>query len=117
LRDVRAFLGLCSYYRRFVRDFSTVAAPLFALTKKGRTFAWDEQCQETFDRLKAALTSAPILALPKDEGTYLLDCDACDVGIGAVLSQRIDGEERVIAYGSRLLSNAEKNYCVRNCWQ
>ena len=112
LRDVRAFLGLCSYYRRFVRDFSTVAAPLFALTKKGRTFTWDEQCQETFDRLKAALTSAPILALPKDEGTYLLDCDACDVGIGAVLSQRIDGEERVIAYGSRLLSNAEKNYCV-----
>ena len=112
LRDVRAFLGLCSYYRRFVKDFSTVAAPLFALTKKGRMFVWDEVCQETFDRLKTALTTAPILALPKDEGTYVLDCDACDEGIGAVLSQRIGTDERVIAYGSRLLSNAERNYCV-----
>ena len=112
LRDVRAFLGLCSYYRRFVKDFSTVAAPLFALTKKGRVFTWDEACQDTFDCLKAALTSAPILALPKDDEMYVLDCDACDVGIGAVLSQRIDGEERVIAYGSRLLSAAERNYCV-----
>src|SRR5688572_30227604 len=112
LRDVRAFLGLCSYYRRFVKDFSTVAAPLFALTKKGRAFTWDEACQDTFDCLKAALTSAPILALPKDDEMYVLDCDACDVGIGAVLSQRIDGEERVIAYGSRLLSAAEGNYCV-----
>ena len=112
LRDVRAFVGLCAYYRRFVRDFSTVAAPLFALTKKGRAFIWDEACQETFDLLKTALTTAPILALPRDEGAYVLDCDACDLGIGAVLSQRIEGEERVIAYGSRLLSNAERNYCV-----
>jgi transposase InsO family protein len=112
LRDVRAFLGLCSYYRRFIRDFSVLASPLFALTQKGRAFVWDETCREAFDRLKTVLTTTPILALPKDEGTYVLDCDACDVGIGAVLSQRIDGEERVIAFGSRLLSATERNYCV-----
>jgi transposase InsO family protein/predicted aspartyl protease len=112
LKDVRAFLGLCSYYRRFIRDFSVLASPLFALTKKGRAFVWDETCREAFDRLKTVLTTTPILALPRDEGGYVLDCDACDVGIGAVLSQRIEGEERVIAYGSRLLSAAEKNYCV-----
>ena len=112
LKDVRSFLGLCCYYRRFIRNFSMLAAPLFALTKKGRAFLWDEGCQEAFELLKQVLTSAPILALPRDEGTYILDCDACDDGIGAVLSQRIEGEERVINYGSRLLSSAERNYCV-----
>lgn len=112
LRDVRSFVGLCSYYRRFVLHFSVVAAPLFALTQKGRTFTWTVECQGAFDRLKEALTTAPILALPRDEGTYVLDCDACDVGIGAVLSQRVGEEEHVIAYGSRMLSGSEKNYCV-----
>src|SRR6218665_1787640 len=112
LKDVRSFLGLCSYYRRFIRDFSILAAPLFALTKKGRAFVWDEGCQGAFELLKQVLTSTPILALPRDEGTYILDCDACDDGIGAVLSQRIEGEEREINYGSRLLSSAERNYCV-----
>lgn len=112
LKEVRAFIGLCSYYRRFIRDFSLLAAPLFALTKKGRAFEWGSACQEAFDQLKTALTTAPILALPRDDGMYVLDCDACDLSIGAVLSQRIDGEERVIAYGSRLLSTAERNYCV-----
>lgn len=62
--------------------------------------------------MKTALTSAPVLALPRDGATYILDCDACDTGIGAVLSQEIGGEERVIAYGSRLFSDAERNYCV-----
>lgn len=112
LRDVRAFLGLCAYCRRFTRDFLMVAAPLFELTNKGRTFTWDSTPKDAFNRLKTVLTTAPILALPKDEGVYVLDCDACDLGIGAVLSQRIEGEERVIAYGSRLLSTAERNYCV-----
>lgn len=112
LREVRAFTGPYSYYRRFIRDFSILAAPLFALTKNGKAFEWGSACQEAFDNLKTASTTAPILALPHDEGMYVLDCDACAVGIGAVLTQRIDGEERVIAYGSRLLSAAERNYCV-----
>lgn len=75
-------------------------------------FEWNEECQETFEGLKNALTTTPILTLPSDEAEYILDCDACDYGIGAVLSQSIDGEERVVSYGSRLLSRAEKNYCV-----
>lgn len=112
LRDVRAFLGLCAYYRKFILGFSIVAAPLFALTKKDSPFVWDEDCQEAFDRLKSALTSSPILSLPTNEAVYVLDCDASDFGIGAVLSQRIGGDEKVIAYGSRLLSTTERNYCI-----
>ena len=112
LTDVRAFLGLCSYYRKFIRGFSSMAAPLFALTKKGRAFDWNDECQTAFSRLKVALTTAPVLTLPKSEGVYVLDCDASDIGIGAVLSQRVEGEEKVIAYGSRLLSTAEVKYCI-----
>ncbi len=112
LRDVRAFLGLCSYYRKFIRNFSCVAAPLFALTKKGHNFEWNKECQAAFGQLKTLLTTVPVLALPREDGKYILDCDASDLGIGAVLSQEMDGEEHVIAYGSRLLSNAEYRYCV-----
>lgn len=112
LKDVRSFLGLCSYYRRFIRNFSVLAAPLFALTQKNKIFRWDEDCRSAFEHLKRLLTTTPILALPKDEGDYVLDCDACVDGIGAVLSQRVDGKERVIVYGSRLLNRAERNYCV-----
>src|SRR6218665_2668756 len=112
LKDVRAFLGLCAYYRKFIFGFSKVAAPLFALTKKDKIFAWDEECQSAFDKLKVALTTAPILSLPVEGATYVLDCDASDLGIGGVLSQKIQGEEKVIAYGRRLLSSTEKKYCV-----
>jgi transposase InsO family protein len=112
LKEVRAFVGLCSYYRKFIRGFSLVAAPLFALTKKDQPFLWGDECQDAFDRLKDALTMAPVLSLPVDDAAYTLDCDASDVGIGGVLSQNIDGEERVIAYGSRLFSTAERNYCI-----
>jgi len=112
LRDVRSFLGLCGYYRRFVPNFSEVAAPLHALTQKGRAFVWNSDCQMAFDKLKTLLTASPILALPLDGCQYLIDTDASDHGIGAVLSQVQDGEERVIAYASRLYSDAEKRYCV-----
>lgn len=112
LRDVRAFVGLCAYYRKFVRGFSLIAAPLFALTRKDQLFAWTDDCQEAFDKLKVALTTAPVLSLPVDDAVYLLDCDASDEGIGAVLSQRLDGQERVIAYDSRLLTKPERKYCI-----
>src|SRR6218665_3403291 len=87
LREVRAFLGLCSYYRKFINSFSKVAIPLFNLTKTNHRFQWSDECQEAFDQLKALLTSAPILGLPRDNDRYILDCDASDHGIGAVLSQ------------------------------
>ena len=110
--DVRAFLGLCSYYRRFVESFAAVAGPLHALTGKARSFAWTDECQKAFEELKTKLTSAPVLAMPADEGQYYLDTDASYGSIGAVLSQMQQGHERVIAYASRTLNTPEKNYCV-----
>ena len=110
LSELRAFLGTAGYYRRFVHNFSLIAAPLFALTKKGVRFKWTNECQQAFDTLKFKLMSEPILALPNDEGVYQLDCDASDTGLGSVLSQMQDGVERVIAYASRTLSKAESSY-------
>ena len=112
LREVRGFLGLCGYYRRFVPNFSEVAAPLHAMTKKNAAFRWTAECQTAFDELKQKLSSAPVLALPRDEDAYILDTDASEHGIGAVLSQVQNGEEKVISYASRLYSTAESRYCV-----
>ena len=106
------FVGLCAYYRRYVKDFSTIARPLHALTHNGVRFEWTPVCQEAFEILKEKLTTAPIIALPHEEGEFRLDTDASDWAIGAVLSQSQDGCERVIAYGSRLLSIAEVHYCT-----
>ena len=110
--DVRSFLGLCSYYRRFVEGFASIAAPLHALTSKNVKFSWDDKCEEAFVTLKEKLITSPVLAMPADEGAYRLDTDASGNSIGAVLSQIQDGQERVIAYGSRMLNGPEKNYCV-----
>ena len=112
LKEVRAFVGLCSYYRRYIQGFSLIARPLHALTKKNARFEWSLECQAAFQCLKERLTTAPIIALPRDEGTFTLDTDASKYSIGAVLSQNQDGEERVVAYGSRLYSQAESNYCT-----
>ena len=112
LTELRAFMGTCGYYRRFVKDFSTIAAPLFALMKKGVTWEWTDECEEVFEGLKAELISKPILALPTDDGTFVLDSDASDFGLGAVLSQTQNGEERVIAFASRTLSKPELKYKV-----
>jgi len=110
LHDVRAFLGLCGYYRRFVADFSNIAAPLYDLTKKNMRFSWGDPQEAAFKKLKELLITAPILAMPTSEGEYILDTDASDIGLGAVLSQSQDGVERVIAYASRTLQKPEKNY-------
>jgi hypothetical protein len=109
LREVRSFIGLCSYYRRFITDFAVIALPLHVLTRKNVPFRWSSECQIAFDELKRLLVSSPILALPADEGQYFLDTDASAYAIGAVLSQVQNGEERVICYASRLLSTAERN--------
>ena len=112
IHELKAFIGLCTYYRRFVLGFSGVAAPLYGLMKKGVSFVWNDICQESFDKLKQALISAPILGIPNDTDTFVLDTDASNEQIGAVLSQIQDGQEVVIAYGSRRLSQAERNYCI-----
>ena len=110
LHEVRSFLGLCSYYRRFVAGFASIAAPLHALTRKNAVFRWTEECDVAFRRLKQSLTTAPTLSLPRDDGSYVLDTDASNSGLGVVLPQLQDGEEKVILYASRLLSKAERNY-------
>jgi len=112
LRQSRAFVGLCQYYRRFVPNFSEIAKPLHELTKKGVRFHWSDECQQAFDKLKSTLAGAPVLALPRDEGNFILDCDASETAIGAVLSQVQDGEERPICYASQLYNRHEKNYNV-----
>ena len=86
LSEVRSFVGLASYYRRFVPGFASIAAPLHALTSKAVKFRWDEHCQTAFEQLKLALTSSRILAMPTDLDKYILDTNASDTAIGAVLS-------------------------------
>ena len=110
--EVRAFVGLASYYRRYVRNFAKIAAPLHALMKKNQRFCWTEDAQKSFEELKTALTTSPILAMPNDTGEFVLDTDASANAIGAVLSQRQQGAERVVAYASRSLDRREQNYCV-----
>ena len=110
--DVKKFLGLCSYYRRFVPNFATISKPLTRLTEKNVVFNWGEEEHKSFSTLKDLLISAPIMAYPRSSESFILDTDASATGIGAVLSQIIDGEERVIAYGSRILTKAERAYCV-----
>jgi len=112
ISDVRSFCGLASYYRAFIKGFADLARPLHELTKKGARFEWTVSQQHAFDALKSSLTSAPILASPRDEGLYYLDTDSSNVALGAVLQQEQDGQIRVIAYASRSLSDAESNYCT-----
>ena len=112
LKDLRSFLGLCSYYRRYVFQFSTIAKPLHKLTEKGEKFSWTQECDNAFNRLKHTLINAPILAYPLSEGEFILDTDASGFGISGVLSQLQNNEEKVIVYYSKCLSKAERRYCV-----
>ena len=112
LRELRGFLGLTGYYRRFVCDYAKIAGSLNNLNKKNARFEWTEECQSAFDELKNALQSPPILALPNDKDTFVLDTDASEYSIGAVLSQVHHGQEKVIAYAGRALNRNEVNYCV-----
>ena len=110
--QVRSYLGFCSYYRRFIPSFSVIASPLFNLTRKGVTFDWNQTCQQAFEELKRCLTTAPIMAYPTDTGEFLLDTDALDTAIGAVLSQQQNELLKTIAYASRSLTKCERKYCV-----
>ena len=111
VKTLRSFLGLLSYYRRFIPNFSVVANPLFALTRKDIAFIWSAACQESFETLKTFLAGATILAFPDFEEDFLLETDASCEGLGAVLSQKQpSGHIRPIAYASRTLQTHERNY-------
>ena len=108
-KELRSFLGLASYYRRLGKEFATLAAPLHRLTRKNAMFQWNDDAQASFEALKAALISPPILAMSTDADDFTLDTDESDFAIGAVLSQRQNGIERVIAYASRSLDRRVAN--------
>lgn len=110
--NVKSFLGMANYYRKFVPNFSRIATPLNALlTKENKKFVWTEECQRSFENLKQKLLEAPILAFPKSTEPFTLTCDASDTAIGYVLSQKdCEGNEHPIAYGGRSLKTCERNW-------
>jgi hypothetical protein len=113
--EVKAFLGLTGYYRKFVPSYSGVATPLTELTKNSQRFEWGLTQQQAFDQLKAKLTSAPVLAHPDPMRQYVLNTDASGFAIAAVLSQQQpDGTTRPVAYYSRKMNAAERNYDVHD---
>ncbi|MCO5582352.1 hypothetical protein L7F22_036246 [Adiantum nelumboides] len=87
VHNVRSFLGLCSYYRRFIPNFAEIASPLHALRKKGVTFRWTQKEISAFDLLKEKMTSDPVIVLPDLRKSFVVQCDACGSSIGAVLMQ------------------------------
>eukprot|EP00253_Pinus_taeda_P033985 PITA_33985 len=104
--DIRSFMGLDGYYRRFVEGFSRIAYPITSLQKKGKIVRWTSECQQSFDRLKHLLTTAPILSIADPNNDYVVCTDASKEGVGGVLMQ----EGKVIAYESRKLKEHEQRY-------
>ena len=112
---LRRFLGLASYYRRFVPGFASIAAPLHALTKKNAVYQWSTECEIAFTQLKELLTSSPVLAYPRfgPGHSFILETDASIVGLGAVLSQtQEDGTVHPVAFASRSVDKHERNYGI-----
>ncbi|MCG8624860.1 MAG: hypothetical protein MJE68_23035, partial [Proteobacteria bacterium] len=112
---VRQFLGLASYYRRFIPGFAQIAAPLHALTKKNAVFHWTPECDSAFSKLKELLTTPPVLSYPVfgPQCEFVLETDASGVGLGAILAQKqVDGSTHPIAYASRTLDSHERNYGI-----
>ncbi len=113
VRGVRQFLGMASYYRRFMPGFAKIAAPLHALTRESVPFFWSMACQGAFLKLKDLLVTPPVLAYPDFNRGFVLHTDASIQGLGAVLEQeQDDGRLHPVAYASRSLSKAEKNYGI-----
>ena len=110
LKQLRKFIGMCSWYRKFIRDFATICEPLNSLTRKDVPYIWSEECEEAFKTLKEKLTSSPILSRPKFDEQFILETDASQTGLGAVLLQRYDNSEKVIAYASRALTAQERKF-------
>ncbi|GJT71003.1 putative reverse transcriptase domain-containing protein [Tanacetum coccineum] len=108
--EIRSFLGLAGYYRRFIENFSKIAKPLTLLTQKNKTYVWGDEQDEAFRILKEKLCNAPVLALPDGPDDFVVYCDASKQGFGCVLMQR----GKVIAYASRQLKKHEKNYTTHD---
>ena len=112
IRDVRAFYGLVGYYRRFIAGFAKIAEPLTNLTKKNVKFVWSDEVANAFDKLKQAMLEVPTLAFPYPDVPVIVDTDSSDVAYGCVISQVVNGQERPIAFFSRIMSQSQRNYCA-----
>jgi hypothetical protein len=112
ITELKSFLGMCSYYRIFIKNFSIKCRPLHELTGN-RIFEWGAEQQKAFEELKTEFSSPKILAHPNFDIPFVVETDACDHGLGAALKQKYDGKEHVIQYISRTLSDAERKWTVR----
>jgi hypothetical protein len=106
--NIRSFLGLTGYYRKYIKGYVRLVAPLFELTRKDVGFLWDAGCQQAFQALRTALVEAPILIQPDFKRSFCLDVDWSPKGVGAILSQREGKLEKVVAYASKSLTMAQK---------
>ena len=111
IKELRQFLGLSNYYRRFIEHYSDITEPLHKLTRKsGAGYQWSDECDNAFRVLKQRLTTPPILAYPNFAYPFILATDASGTALGGFLSQTINGSEQVIAYWSRQMNKAERRY-------
>ena len=115
--EVRSFVALVSYNRRFIKGFASIASPLNNLLKKAVKFEWNQECQAAFECLRDSLTTAPVLSYPTFQERFSLYTDASNTGLGAILAQNINGEEKTIAFASRSLKVHERKYAAieREC--
>src|SRR5258705_7132248 len=115
VKDVQSFIGFVNFYQRFIRNFSEIAHPLHALTRKLKDWLWGAAEQQAFDVLKNAITSAPMLAFPSRSGLFCLECDASNFATGAILSQQQeDGLFHPIGFMSKSFSDMEWNYQIHD---
>ncbi len=116
LKQLQRFLGFANFYRRFIRNYSRIAAPLTALTSTAIPFRWTPEAEQAFTELKRRFISAPVLTQPDPALQFIVEVDASDTGVGAVLSQRspVDHKIHPCAFFSRRLSPAERNYDIGN---
>jgi hypothetical protein len=115
-KEVQSFLGFANFYRRFIKDFSFHARPLFDLTRKDQPWQWEAEQQDAFDTLKTVMTTAPILVLPDDGQPFRVEADSSNYATGAVLSQlsKQDGKWHPVSFQSKSLSPVERNYEIHD---
>jgi len=112
VKELRSFCATINHYRKHIHQFSIIAAPLYSLLKKRARFMWTTEHDQAFNTLKMRLITAPILTIFDPQRPTIVDCDASGVGLGAVLSQIVDGQERVVAFASRTLNQTEAKYSI-----